>query len=57
MNDILDNIGLKKRVSKLDPIIKEKWLKALRSGDYKQGEGYLYNSRRGKHYEGNFISS
>ena len=29
---------------KLDPIIKEKWVKALRSGEYHQGDGQLYNS-------------
>jgi predicted nucleotidyltransferase len=27
----------------MDPVIKEKWINALRSGEYKQGKGCLYN--------------
>ena len=29
---------------KLDPDFKQKWVKALRSGEYKQGNGNLYKS-------------
>jgi hypothetical protein len=29
----------------MDPVIKEKWIKALRSGEYKQGIGVLRNRR------------
>ena len=30
----------------LSPSVKRKWLAALRSGKYKQGPGYLYNSSK-----------
>ena len=28
----------------MDPVIKEKWVKALRSGEYEQGRGCFYNA-------------
>lgn len=28
---------------KMDPVLKDKWLKGLRSGEYKQGKGFLRN--------------
>lgn len=36
--------------SEMDPILKAKWIAALRSGKYVQGKGYLHKITKGKEH-------
>lgn len=40
---------MKNKLPKLNPVFKSKWVDALRSGKYKQGNGALYDSNRGEY--------